>query len=207
MTQDPHAPFTRATPPVPLDDDDLDLTDEERAAQRPAGEVTPLELIAAELEADVDLGTIDLEVPGRPGYGVRCRCDVAYDELVDWRDRASGVNAARNRAERRKPTAQAQAGRLNELSMAAFVLVHTADAILRHGAEVPDSDSPTGLLTFTSPTFLRMMKASTARAAVVKFFGVDGHVTAAANRVLVESGWTDAVLAGDIEPPADPTNA
>lgn len=202
MTQDPTEPtFTRGR--VPIDDDEVGLDDAALEERRPPGERTPLEVIADELAEDVDLGSITLDVPARAGYKVRFRCDVSYDELVDWRDRASGV--ARNRAERRKPTAQAQAGKLNELKMAAFVILYKAEAIVRHGVDVADVDG--GPLTFTSEALLRMVSASTAAEAVRRFYGVDGHVSAAANRVLIESGWTDAVLAGDIEAPADPTPA
>lgn len=185
--------------PVPLDDDELERPE---LADRPApGQVSALDVIRAELEQPVDLGTVDLEVPARPVYKVRYRCEVAYEELLDWRDRATITN----RSERRKPTAQATAGRLNELKMASFVLVHRCIAILRDGEEVPDGYG--GPLMFTSELLLDMVGARTAVEAVRKFYGVDGHVSAAANRVLVEAGWTDQVLAGEIDAPADPTHA
>lgn len=190
--------FAAARRQVPIDVDDPD-------AGAPASrEVTPLDVIRGELAEEVDLGTVTLEVPGRPRYMVRYRCDVAYEELLDWRDRASITNRAQRR-QKAPASAVAAAGRLNELKMAEFVLVYKADAILRDGDEVPDDDG--GPLTFTSPLLLDMVGAHSATEAVRRFYGVDGHVTAAAQRVLVESGWTDAVLAGELEAPADPRKA
>jgi hypothetical protein len=174
---DPHAGLD-VNPPEPghpiLPDDDL-------AAVPKA---TGLDALRAELSAEVEVELVTLDVPTRPGYAVRYRCDVSYDELATWRKRS---------ADKTKP------GHLDEVKLAAIILANKVDGIMAHGTEVTDGDAA---VTFASPVFLDLTGKGSAVSALRHFYGLDGHVDAAAKVVLGRSGFGDELAeeGDDVDP-------
>lgn len=170
-------------PPAPpagsLPDDDA------LAPVRPA---TSLDALRAELAAEVTPDELVLDVPTRDGYAVRFRCDVSNDELTAWRKRAT-IRAAKAD----KPAIY------DEAKVAAIIVANQVDAIIAHGEELTDGGEP---MTFASAAFLDLVGKSSATEAVRHFYGLDGHVIAAANMVLDRSGFGNELAEDD---DADPT--
>lgn len=170
----------REVPPPPGRPDD-DLV----APVRPAN---GLDALRAELAAEVTPEELVLDVPTRDGYAVRFRCDVTNDELTAWRKRAT-IRAAKAD----KPAL------FDEAKVAAIILANKVDAIIAHAQELTDAGEP---MTFASPAFLDLVGKTSAVEAVRHFYGLDGHVIAAANMVLDRSGFGGELAEDD---DADPT--
>lgn len=143
-----------------------------------------LDELAAELNAEAVVEERTLDVPARPGYAVRYRCDATYAEVKAWRAKSPGGK-----------------GMIDELRLSALVLANKSVAILRRGDEVELAGEPA---TFRSPAFLATLGVDGAADAVVKLYGLDGHVIAAAGEVLSVSGFGAELGEADDD---DPTRA
>lgn len=147
-----------------------------------------LDAIRAELAAEVTPDELPLDVPTRDGYIVRYRCDVNNDELTAWRKKAT-IKAAKGD----KPA------QYDEAKVAAIILANKAVAIVARGVELTNEGEP---MTFGTPAFWDLVGKASSTEAVRHFYGLDGHVIAAANMVLDASGFGGELLVDD---ETDPT--
>src|SRR5262245_15713838 len=109
-----------------LADPDLDGVDVEPASD--------LDLIRAELTADVAAPPVLLDVPGRPGYQVRYSTEIDAERVAGWEKRAKDKTWSSG---------------TNGLRVTCILLASNCLAILRQGVEVRDGDGEP--LTFRSP--------------------------------------------------------
>ena len=149
------------------------------AGESAASDLTRLrDDLAAETKTDVLL-----PVPGRPLYSVRFRTDVSGDEIDRWRKSAKSKRHVDG---------------VDSVKFAGLILANTCLEVMRDGVALTDADGDA--LTFRSVELWRgTLEASTAAGGVARFYGRDGHVNAASNTVLGESGWGEDLL------PLDPT--
>lgn len=162
---------------------DIDATTPRSAPTRDDLPSNPLEALKQEIAKEVTGDIVVLEVPKRPGWSIRYRCDVQMPLLSRWRKQA---------ADRTMPDG------LDELKLCLTVLANQCDAILLNGREVEGNDRQ--LVTFASEEFLEMVGAGRAIDAVKAWYGVDGHVLAAAQEVLTESGFGEEATREDPTP-------
>lgn len=130
--------------------------------------------------AELDTPTVDLEVPRRPGYALRCRTDFTSRDidllLKRCRDKRFATGS-------------------DSVKYAALLLGLTCIAVLRHGEPLElDGTSP---ITLTSSELWAKLDTSSADETARKLYGVEGHVDAAGNRLMAEAGWGDDVYATD----------
>jgi hypothetical protein len=163
-----------------MTDTDIDATTHRARTDVP---VNPLEALKQEIAKEVTGDVIVLEVPKRPGWTVRYRCDVEMPLLSRWRKAA---------ADRQMPDG------LDELKLCLTVLANQCDALLLNGQEVEGGGGE--LLTFASKEFLDLVGVGRPIDAVKRWYGVDGHVLAAAQEVLTESGFGDEATREDPTP-------
>lgn len=140
-----------------------------------------LDDLRAELNADVS-PTTSIPVLGRPGYAVRFRTDFTGRDL----------DLLRKRAKDRK-----MSDGIDGVKFASLLLAFTAQGITRAGAELSEQLGTTAPVTFTTREFQELMGTTTADTTVRKFYGLEGHVDAAARRLMTEAGWGDEVDAMD----------
>ena len=130
--------------------------------------------------AQLDDSTIVLEVPRRPAYGIRCRTDFTGRDL----------DLIRQKCRDKKFTSGIDGVKLSALLIAANTI-----AIVRNGVDLElDGEAP---ITFVSKPFQKRMGTATADATVRAFYGLEGHVDAAGDRLLAEAGWGDSVYTVD----------
>lgn len=158
--------------PIDPDLDDLDT-----------GDVDDLTDLRAELNADVS-PTVTLDVTGRPGWQITYRVDFT------GRD----VDLLRKKAKDRK-----FADGVDGVRFAALLLGLTCQGIHRTGKDLPGALGVDGPVLFTTPALQDLLGTSNADTTVRKLYGLEGHVDAAARRLMAEAGW------GDEADLADPT--
>jgi hypothetical protein len=138
--------------------------------------------IEAELAAAVTPTTI-IKVEGRPGWSVRYRTDFTGKDLDGLRKNAKDRRFADG---------------VDGIKFAALLLALTCQGIRRHGQDLElDGASP---VTFTSPELQSLLGTRDANSTVRKLYGLEGHVDAAARKLMAEAGW------GDEADLADPTD-
>lgn len=153
----------------------------------PVEELSPLEALQRELQADVEAEDLELQVTSRKGIVVTYGTQIRYEELVAWQRRAKDT---------RMP------GGVNPMKMAALVLANRCRRITIDGETVTDAKG--GDATLGSDVILDMVKADSAADAVRKFYGRDGLVEAHATKVLIAAGYNDDALEAE---PEDPTRS
>lgn len=140
---------------------------------------TELDLIAAELSAELPAEPITLDVPGRPGWAIRFDTDVSAPKLAAWQTRSKDPSWPDG---------------VDQLKLAGIVIANQAIEVIRQGR-------PTGL-SFRDKSFLTALGAIQARDAVTKVYGGrDASIVQTAERVLVAAGHLGAVTASDVEDP------
>lgn len=154
-------------------DPDLDDLDNEAS--------TDLDDLAAELNADV-APTTTIAVTGRPGYAVRFRTDFTGKDLDSLRKRAKNKRMSDG---------------IDGIKFAALLLAFTCQGITRAGRELAEDLDTKGPVTFTTRELQELIGTADADSTVRKFYGLEGHVDAAARRLMVEAGWGDEVDAMD----------
>lgn len=155
--------------------DDPDLGGLDRA------EPSDLDDLAAELTATIT-PTTDIKVTGRPGYAVRCRLDFTGRDLDLLRKRAKDKKFSDG---------------IDGVKFAGLLLGLTCTAIIRNGEPLElDGVSP---VTFTSKPLQAVYGTGSAVDTARKFYALDGHLDAAARKLMDEAGW------GDEADTADPT--
>lgn len=146
-----------------IDDNDDELLDLE--------ETSDLASIRDELTTAL-VETTDIEVLGRPGYAVRCRLEIEGKDLERLRQRSKSKRFADG---------------IDGIKYAALVLATYTTAIIRKGTPLDlGTDAP---VTFTTPEFQRLLGTADADSTVRAFFGREGHIDAAARRLMDEAGW------------------
>lgn len=155
----------------PTDDQPGDAEQPPTPEDLPIGtEVSDLEALATEL-APVTLEPCTIEVPMRPGYAIRCRTDFTGKDLDTWRGKAKDKRFSDG---------------LDGIKAAALTLGATCIAILRNGRPVLNDGEP---VTFSTPAFMGQFGTRDVDHTVRRFFGSEGHVDDAANRLLREAGY------------------
>ena len=139
-----------------------------------------LDAIRAELAAQVT-PTIDLAVPTRPGWAVRVRADFSARALDGYR------KASKDRK---------FADGLDGAKLSALIIGANCTAVLRKGAPLVLDGTPQ---TFATKDLRELLGTSDVASTVRALYGLDGHLEAAARRLLVEAGY------GDEADLADPT--
>lgn len=163
-----------ATPDRPavfgvVDDDTLDPTPAQQA-----GPPTDLELIAAELTAELDTPPLRLDVPTRPGWAVVFDVNISAPALASWQKRSADPGWPDG---------------IDQLKLAAIVIANQARDVVRAGVSTGYS--------FRNRAFLELLKAPDARNAVLKMYGRDAAVMQTAERVLIAAGHMGGSDLGD----------
>lgn len=148
-------------------------------------EPSDLDDLRAELTAQVAPSTV-IKVLGRPRYAVRFRTDFTGKDLDNLRKRAKDKRYKDG---------------VDGIRFASLLLALTCEAILRDGKPLDlDGTSP---VTFTSRELQDLLgtagNPNPADATVRALYGLEGHVNAAAEKLMTEAGW------GDEADVADPT--
>lgn len=132
-----------------------------------------LDDIAAELTADVVPTTV-IAVEGRPGYAVRFRTNFTGQDLDSLRKRAKNKRFSDG---------------VDTVKFSSLLLAFATQGIVRKGADLDlDGVSP---VTFTTRELQAMYGTDNADATVRKFYALEGHIDAAARKLLTEAGWGD----------------
>jgi len=139
-----------------------------------------LAAIRAELAANVT-PTIDLAVPTRPGWAVRVRADFSSRQVDTYRRKARDKNFIDG---------------VDGIRFAAMLVGAQTTAVLRHGAPLVLDGTPQ---TFATKDLQQLLGADSVATAVRALYGLDGHLDAAARRLMAEAGY------GDEADLADPT--
>lgn len=161
-----------------MTDTQFDLRRNGRPAdvQVDAAAVTPLEELASELAAP-ETRTISLLVDSRPGWSVVYSLGVDGPQLAGWRRAARDENIE---------------GGVDEYLWHRTILAAQGREIRRDGKLVVDEAGRP--LTFFSEQLWRTLKVpagspSGATEAVRRFYANDFHVSAAADRIIVDAGF------------------
>lgn len=141
-------------------------------------EDTPLDELRRDL-AEAVLPTTTLPVPGRPGWEAVYRVDIRSAQIDGWRKRAK------------------KGRRVDGTLFAALALAETNTELRRAGRPIRLDGEPA---TFRHAGYLETLAVTRSVDAVVKTYGLEGHVDAAARALLAEAGWGD-----EVEPTEDPT--
>lgn len=142
-----------------------------------------LDELRAELNADVS-PTVTLKVEGRPGWAVIYRIDFTGKDV-------DGV--------RRQAKDKRFADGVDGVKFAAILLALTCQGITRNGVPLEETIGEDKPVTFTSRSLQELLGTHDANSTVRKVYGLEGHVDAAARRLMAEAGW------GDEADLADPT--
>lgn len=147
---------------------------------------TALDDLRADLQRDVTGQEIQLVVPLRTGWTIRCNVDVESGQLNAWRKRCQD---------------RAMPDGIDDLKFASIVLAAKTTAILKNGVEAHDEHGEP--LTFKHKMLWEMTGTTRAVDAVRAVFSRDAHVITAAFEVLREAGYGEdlqAVEIGDDDP-------
>lgn len=170
-----HPGYPEGTQPRDPDLDNLD-TGEDRS---------DLDDLRAELTATV-APTTTIPVLGRQGYAVRFRTDFTGRDLDALRKKARNKRFVDG---------------VDGIRFASLLLAFAAQGITRQGRELGEQLGADGPVTFTSPELQDLLGTrndpNPADATVRKLYGLEGHVDAAARRLMAEAGWGDEVDAED----------
>lgn len=145
-------------------------------------DTSDLDDLRAELTAQV-AATVTLAVDGRPGYAVTYRTDFT----------ARDVDSIRKRSKDRKFT-----DGVDGIKFAALLLAFACQGVHRGKGDLAAALG-VDRVTFTTRELQDLMGTADANSTVRRFYGLEGHVEAAARRLMVEAGW------GDEADLADPT--
>jgi hypothetical protein len=115
---------------------------------------------------------VDIPVPARPGWSLRCNTDIPYENLSAWRKAAQDP---------------AMAVGTNEVKLACSILLFATTALLIEGEVVTDTDGQA--VTFASEQLHAKLGVSRGVDAVRKMFRRDGFLTSASAALLRESGY------------------
>jgi hypothetical protein len=141
------------------------------AAEQRAAAGSVLDGLLADLDREVGQQTITLGVQARPGWEVRYRVDIPYEQLAQWRMAAAD------------PT---MPGGMNDLQVACAALASCCQGIVLDGEDVTDGGQP---VTFATPDLMRRLGVTRPVDAVRKLHRFDGHVVAVGQALLREAGY------------------
>ena len=162
------------------------MFDNEITPVKPAqenGKTTLLDHLMTTLKKKVELPSVLLDVPERPGLYIRVSPNITQNQMKSWRknageDSKNGIDATK---------------------FATQVIAFTTTGFFLNGEEVLDDDGNS--LTFAHPIVKEMTEASRPWPdAVVRLYGLDPHVEAAALSIMEAAGWGDSVDANDENP-------
>lgn len=136
---------------------------------------TALDKLRERVAQDILRPEVYVEVPERPGVYLRVSPNITQDKVKAWR-RASGENSKDG---------------IDTMKFSALVIGSTTTGIMIDDVIVQDEKGND--LTFVSEDLWTMVGASRSMEAVVKFFGIDFHVDAAAIAILEQSGLGEDV--------------
>jgi hypothetical protein len=149
----------------------------------PVVEQSDLELIAADLKAELKADSIVLPVETRPGYSLRFDTDIPYEALEKWRKAAKDRKASNG---------------VDVSRLAALVIANKCIAILKDGRVLTDGDGDP--LTFGSDEIRAMYDVLRAADAVKIMIGRDARMQAISDAVIGAAGWGDEV--SEVDPTA-----
>lgn len=115
---------------------------------------------------------VDIPIPARPGWSLRCSTDIPYENLSAWRKAAQDPSMAVG---------------TNEVKLGCSILMFATKAILIEGEIVTDTDGQP--VTFASEQLHAKLGVSRGVDAVRKMFRRDGFLNAASAALLRESGY------------------
>lgn len=138
-----------------------------------------LDDLRAELTAAL-VDTTTIEVPGRPGYAVRCRLDFTGRDL----------DLLRKRARDKKFT-----DGIDGIRFACLTIASYCTSIVRNGEPLDLGDGKA--VNFTHPEFQGLYGTTDAVSTVRALFVREGHIDAAVKRLLEEAGWGDEAYTVD----------
>lgn len=170
-----HAP----TPPiaeVPVLDADEDA----------GATTTALDDIASELAGELEDKGITLPVPGRAGYELTFSTALTDEVLSKLR-----------KASRDKTMPEG----INQLALGCRVLAFLNTGIVRQGEPITSGGEP---LTVRHKPVLDLYQVGRAIEAIRKLYGRDGHVIAAARRLLEACGYDEDALDQEADPTKGP---
>lgn len=169
-------------------DEDLEQDLAQVGVSRPTEhDGSPYAALRGEIERDLTGVAITLDVPGRPDWAVRYRCDLQIDQLNRWRKRA---------ADRTAPDG------LDESKFGCMLLANQSEAIIYRGEDVPENpdDAASPPMSFRSRKFHELVGVGSSVDAVKAWYVRDGSISAAGQAVLFGSGF------GEEASEADPTS-
>lgn len=142
-----------------------------------AEEVSDLDDLRSEIEAEVNESVSPvtvIPVLGRPRYTVRFRTDFTGQDIDSLRKRARNKRMSEG---------------IDGVKFAALLLAFACKGILRDGEEMSGSLGVDQPVVFTTTEFQAILGTGNADETVRKFYGLEGHVDAAARRLMAEAGW------------------
>lgn len=139
-----------------------------------------LDDLEAELTVKADLTAL-IEVPERPGYAIRCRTDFTGRDCDLIRQKCRDKKFSDG---------------IDGVKYASLLLASMTVAIVRHGVDLElDGEGP---ITFVSkPLQERMGTPNSADLTVRAFYGREGHVDSAGQRLMTEAGYGAEVYTVD----------
>lgn len=137
-------------------------------------EPTLLSKLKSTLAEKVERLSILLEVPERPNMAIRYSPNITQHQLKAWR-RNSGADRKEG---------------LDGVRFSCHVLANTCTGIFIDGQEVTDNSNP---VTFSHEVVMKMVDAPRVFDCILKVYGLDPHVEAAAIAVLDAAGFNDSV--------------
>lgn len=160
-------------------DPDLDLPAREKVGVK-ASPGSPLDELRSEASREVGGKTSTYPTHERPGWSVRYRADVEVSSLNVWRKRC---------ADRSMPDG------VDELKLACLILANHCDVLVQNGNDLVDEDGEP--VTFGSSAFLESFGVTRAIDAVKKWYVSDGHLMAASQELMFDSGFGDETASED----------
>lgn len=163
--------------------DMFESTSEKPATPLSGAGPTLLSQLRETLKKKVERQPVLLEVPERPGLKLKISPNITQNQMKAWRknageDTKNGIDATK---------------------FATQVIAFTTIGFVLNGEEVMDDDG--NALGFAHPIVKEMTDANRPWPdAVVKLFGLDPHVEAAALSIMEAAGWGDQVDADDENP-------
>lgn len=134
---------------------------------------TALDELVAELVAPLDVEPVDVPVPNREKFSLRCRPVIKSEQMRRW---------ARSARAKDWKQGDPEGLAIDSVLLAATVLAETCTAILVDGAPMLDPDGNT--VTFASPWLHQRLGGKQSHADVVRaIYGNDAHVIDAAGVV------------------------
>lgn len=154
-------------------------SDVESTREQVGNEETVLDALRSALKEETTVPAFRLAVPNRPSIELEFNPDIEYDLL-----RRFMKSAARNKAKE-----------FNPLAFAYSVLSKTNVGVYINGRQAHDAEGTP--LTVVHAELRAMLGAVDTVDAIRRLYGVDGHIIAAANRVVEEAGYNEDDMEGD----------